>query len=666
MLRKTLLPLFLMAVMIVTVLLSCSEQAREDARISQADSLMNEAYKNHDYEQLLAYADQFQASGEFAEMKADYWRGYAYSRQRKMRLAENWWKKATALDIHTGEDLEYYAKSANRLAGFLLFRGEYEATMKVAVPAMKVMEEAVYDQNSDYAYLQTTVGCCQLNIGNLEGASQAFHDVYRKYQDLIQADPSKTNFTSAIIGVITITDNYLMQKNFEEAYDWTAQFDELLCLYRKLPAPDYAFLDKQQARLNLYKACALEGLGRQKGAAEAYQEAMKTDYAKTDDGRLEAINYLMAAKRWTEASKNYEVLDNVFNQYGIGLSMETFQRYLLPKYRANMEAQQTESAIAVSSLICNRLDSAIIGMKKDEAAELTAIYNMQEKETEIAQQKADMARQRYVATIVAFVLIIIFFVLFTYYRHQAARRLQTAYHQLEIANEHAEESSRMKTSFIQQISHEIRTPLNILSGFTQVVTTPDITLDEESKKEINEKILENTNRITTLVNKMLELSDVSSKTVIECNDQVLAIQIAAQAVSNFPTEGEGLVPISLDVDEAANDAMLQTNEQGATRVLVLLLDNARRYTKEGHIRLLVGKKDGVVRFTVEDTGIGVPPNEAEHIFQEFVQLNEYAEGTGIGLTVARSIARRLGGDVVLDTRYTGGARFVMTHPVLQA
>jgi signal transduction histidine kinase len=165
---------------------------------------------------------------------------------------------------------------------------------------------------------------------------------------------------------------------------------------------------------------------------------------------------------------------------------------------------------------------------------------------------------------------------------------------------------------------------------------------------------------------MLELAEAGSDNPLERNDQVLAIQIAAQAVSNFPTEGEGLVPISLDVDEAANDAMLQTNEQGATRVLVLLLDNARRYTKEGHIRLLVGKKDGVVRFTVEDTGIGVPPNEAEHIFQEFVQLNEYEEGTGIGLTVARSIARRLGGDVVLDTSYTGGARFVMTHPVLQA
>ena len=69
-----------------------------------------------------------------------------------------------------------------------------------------------------------------------------------------------------------------------------------------------------------------------------------------------------------------------------------------------------------------------------------------------------------------------------------------------------------------------------------------------------------------------------------------------------------------------------------------------------------------IDFIVEDTGIGVPAQEAEHIFDEFVQLDEYYDGTGIGLTVARSIARRLGGDIRLDTSYSGGARFVMSLP----
>ena len=108
----------------------------------------------------------------------------------------------------------------------------------------------------------------------------------------------------------------------------------------------------------------------------------------------------------------------------------------------------------------------------------------------------------------------------------------------------------------------------------------------------------------------------------------------------------------------------QTNEQAATRALVLLLDNAEKYTKEGNIRLKIDRpSENCIRYTVEDTGIGIPLNEAEHIFEEFVQLDENKEGTGIGLTVAHSIANRLGGNITLDTTYTSGARFIMTLPI---
>ena len=105
-----------------------------------------------------------------------------------------------------------------------------------------------------------------------------------------------------------------------------------------------------------------------------------------------------------------------------------------------------------------------------------------------------------------------------------------------------------------------------------------------------------------------------------------------------------------------------TNQRYATRALVLLLDNAKKFTKEGTVRLVISQKPSEVAFTVEDTGIGVPAKQAEHIFEAFVQLDEYYEGTGIGLSVARSIVRRLGGDIVLDTTYQEGARFIMTLP----
>jgi signal transduction histidine kinase len=136
--------------------------------------------------------------------------------------------------------------------------------------------------------------------------------------------------------------------------------------------------------------------------------------------------------------------------------------------------------------------------------------------------------------------------------------------------------------------------------------------------------------------------------------------------------------------------MLRTHLQQATRALVLLLDNAMKFThpaeaaggadavqEKANVILRVDVVETNVRFIVEDTGIGIPPEESERIFEEFVQLDEYYDGTGIGLTVARSIARRLGGDIVLDTDYPApageegaegqrggsGARFVYTLPI---
>lgn len=239
----------------------------------------------------------------------------------------------------------------------------------------------------------------------------------------------------------------------------------------------------------------------------------------------------------------------------------------------------------------------------------------------------------------------------------------------------AMESSRMKTDFIQQISHEIRTPLNILSGFTQVLTS-GMELDEATQQEVTKGIVDNTERITSLVNKMLELAESGSDTPLDRNDQALAIQIAAQAAEDSGITQATHLDFDLDIAPEAETVMLTTALAPATRVLVLLLDNAMKFThpaeaaggvdavkEKAHAVLRVSVDDGMVVFTVEDTGIGVPPEESEHIFEEFVQLDKYYDGTGIGLTVARSLAQRLGGDVRLDTDYSSGARFVYTLPL---
>lgn len=660
--KYRILNILLTAVLMAVILTACDHKVEKVDDVN-ADSLLNVAHKRHQYDRLLELADTLQATGHITSIHANYWRGYSYSRQRMLRLSEKYWREAVNSEIHNLEDLRYYAKSANRLSGDLLLKGEYEATMKVAVPAIEKMAEAHYLTNSDYAYLKAAVGCCQLKMGSPDEAVTNFNQAYNLFYEVVEKEPFRSNFRTAIAGIIKITEAYIQANRFREACEWTEKFKTFLDYYKQTSDPEPDFVDKQQARLNIYSASALEGLGKHVEARKAYDEAMKSNYAKSGEGKVESISYLMLAGRWEEAADNYEVLDKQMEKFSINPSMDIIRQYLLPKYRANLAAHRIESANAMSRRICDELDEAIDLMQRDAAMELTTLYNMQQKENELSERKTDLVRQRYFATILTLVLVIFCFVLIIYYRHQSSMRLERAYVKLAEANERTKESSRMKTSFIQQISHEIRTPLNILSGFTQIVTSPDIKLDQETKLDLNEKIVESTNRITELVNKMLELSDVNSKKVIERNDYVRVLQLGTEAVNVTIDNEKNKIPVDLKCGEGVEELSLQTNEKAATRALVLLLDNAERFTKEGSITLTIEQKGDKVQFVVEDTGIGIPVSEAEHVFEEFVQLNEYSVGTGIGLTVARSICRRIGGDIVLDTSYTGGARFVMTLPL---
>ena len=672
-LNQILTTLLILAAMLFT---SCEEHQASQHKDIAADSLINSAYKVRDYNLILNLADLHQQAGTLSNQKACYWRGYAYSRQRKMRMAEMEWKTAISLSIEDEEDLEYYAHSANRLAGLLFLKSDYSEAIRVAVAATTLLKKENYTMNTDYANLLTFIGSCQLKIGHFGEAANNYALAWQHYQQITEEDKSIVNYTSSIVGIVNIVDAYIQTAHYHEAIEWINRFDDMLQLCRLHPQAKEEFIDKQTARLNLYRSCALEGLGRKKEAERAYNTALGTQYAKTSDGKLEATSYLMAAQRWNEAADKFQVLETQENRYNLKMTLDNIQTYLLPKYLANVGAHRIDSAIVIGTRICHSLDSAIMWQKQDDAAELATIYETQQKESEIMEQQANISKIYFIGTTIALVLVVFAFCLFIFFRHRSSMRLEAAYHDLELANARAEESSRMKSDFIQQISHEIRTPLNVLSGFTQVLTTPNMMLDETTLKNINQKITENTNRITGLVNKMLELSEAKSHTVIKRSDIVSAEQIAIEATNASGITNASHLIFDMQISPSAKAVKLQTNQTAAIRALSLLLDNARKFTAPAEARKQDNTSDikqrAILRlsvaskrlfFSVEDTGIGIPRKEAERIFEEFVQLDEYYDGTGIGLTVARSLARRIGGDIMLDTAYIGGSRFVMTLPI---
>jgi signal transduction histidine kinase len=277
----------------------------------------------------------------------------------------------------------------------------------------------------------------------------------------------------------------------------------------------------------------------------------------------------------------------------------------------------------------------------------------------IYEAERDAARSRFYmmsAVIILLALLVVALFHITQTRRRHLKELKKAYNQ-------ALESDKMKTAFIQNISHEVRTPLNIISGFSQVIANPELDANIEERREIARMTQKNARLITSLIDEMLlvSLNESSEEAKKENHVEINTLMrgVMKEAEGNISTK----TTIQYDTTLADNFTIL-SNEYMLKIIINALVDNAVKNTPEGAIVLKASKpSDNELALTVEDTGCGIPANEAEHIFERFVKLDTFKEGIGLGLPLCRMLIEKLGGGVRLDTAYTKGARFIVTLPI---
>ena len=652
--RKNLLILAL-SITLIPILNGCSkDDADFKKRCEEAERVVYEAYLDKDYKRILTLTDSVRKDGLFSEGKACYWMGYAYDRLMRKRMAELYWKTGIAAVENStdDEDVRVYAGITNRLTGLLTTWTEYEAALKVAIPATERLKSLGRDTTSEYTNMLIYIGCCRSRLGlSDKNTFNSLEEAYRTHLDNIKHHPNAISYRDAIVGVINICYNYLEIGDYENAQVWLERMKQLIDGYEKQAdmRPDYA--EKQQARYDIYMARALEGLGRKDEAAEAYRKFCETSFFKTAEDNILASDYLRLAGRWQDAADNFGSMNEMMKAYGTSYSLENIQKMLLKKYEVNMKAGRLDTARAVSISITEQLDSAITLSRSAEAREEAAVH---QKELEMTAENERYMRQQHITRLAIMAAVILLLFVYIVVRHRVQARLAKAL-------EHAKESDRMKTAFVQHISHEIRTPLNIITGFAQVVSNPDYELSKEDRNRIMADISHNTTEITNFVNELLELSESESQSVYQLDDDVDVPTICQEAIEASETANQGRLVLSVN-SELPEGYRLKSNAAAIRKILDRLMSNALKFTVNGSVTIRLKSEKGQLKIEVEDTGKGIPHDQQERVFERFYKIDSFVQGMGLGLTVARRSAQLLGGTLTIDPTYTTGCRFVITLP----
>ena len=265
----------------------------------------------------------------------------------------------------------------------------------------------------------------------------------------------------------------------------------------------------------------------------------------------------------------------------------------------------------------------------------------------------------YLAGIIVSVLFLIFLLVLGW---KKIFRLKRSQMRQEAMKEKAVQAIQRKNMFLSNMSHEVRTPLNAIVGFSAVLTDEDESFDDESRREFSEIIKVNSFQLLKLINDILDFSDFENDNItfnIRTHD---AVKLCNEVVETVMASRKLEVEMRFDTDLSV--LMLDTDDARLRQVLINLLVNATKFTEQGSIVLELKMVDaGTALFSVTDTGCGIPPEKQHLIFERFEKLNDFVQGSGLGLSICQLIVKYMNGKLWVDSGYTRGARFCFTHPL---
>ena len=261
------------------------------------------------------------------------------------------------------------------------------------------------------------------------------------------------------------------------------------------------------------------------------------------------------------------------------------------------------------------------------------------------------------------ILLVFIFIIITIMLRKQRQEIALSTQKLEHLRTNAENATSAKSIFLSNMSHEIRTPLNALSGFSSLLTEEK--LDNETRRQCNEVILQNSELLLKLINDVIDLSSLEFGKIQFCINKYNVVNICRNVIDTVSKIKQTQAAICFITELESMD--IETDDARLQQVLINLLINATKFTSQGSIILELRKQsEQELLFSVTDTGCGIPKEKQAAIFRRFEKLNENAQGSGLGLSICQLIIEHIGGKIWIDSDYTGGSRFFFTHPIRQS
>jgi signal transduction histidine kinase len=509
----------------------------------------------------------------------------------------------------------------------------------------EILEEMKQDGVKYYHLVYTSLGTVYESRGNYRMAKHYYT------MGLQNAEPTDSG---ALISIYSRLASLQSTREPHEAWQWNEKFGRLTRKY-----PDYqkiyyslkgqiAFFmgDRQrflQADRELQQYVRQRHFSDNYGIAimQVFRHAFRGQYAEAlallDSGEMPELDLISV----------HDVKDHIFQLQG---------RYDLALQESYRRRDIRDSLN--SDLLYDNINEVNARMGLTQLHERTAL------EREQMIRATAHERERWLAAVIVLLVVGLSLVVSRYLvRRRYQKRLLKKNRELKLALDHAQESDRMKTAFIQHVSHEIRTPLNVITGFAQIIGNSDFQIDDAERNQMLSEISRNSNEITDIVNYLLVLSDEASHQSYDCTETIDADALCREVMTNAEAINSEHLSLKLTNLLPAGTTLI-SNRHALLMILDQLMKNAIKFTTEGRIELKVRERTahGGIEFTVADTGIGIDRQNQEKVFEPFFKVDPFKQGMGLGLTMARKTAELLGGTLTLDPSYTKGARFVVVLP----